>query len=336
MGWGARVWGDPMSRRLLLLVVALSLIAAAIPSRAQQPNKVPVVGVLTLTAGVADPFVEALREGFRGLGYADGREIKIEFRTAHDHPERLPGLAEEFVRLDTDAIVVTNPLAAHALRRATSTIPIVVALFDPVAAGLVTNLARPGGNITGRSFMNIELSAKRLELLKEAIPRLKQVAVLWNPETPTADKMIAELKAAASSLSLELMFVAVQKPEEFDAAFAAVARGNAQALYVAGGPLFYAYRATLITLATQSRLPGISSARPFADGGGLMSYGASMQDEMRRAAGYVVRIVKGAKPGDLPIEQPTKFELVINLKTAKTLGITIPESILLRADEVIR
>ena len=323
-----------MIRRLLL---ALALCAFASTSVwAQQANSIPVVGVLTLTAGAADPFVEALRQGLRELGYAEGRNIKFEFRTAQDQAVRLPGLAEELVGINVDVIVVTNALAAQALRRATSTIPIVVALFDPVAAGLVTNLARPGGNITGLSFMGIELSAKRLQLLKEAIPSLNRVAVLWNPDTPSTAKMIEDLKTVASSMSIELTLVGVHTPEGFDAAFSAAARASAQGLYVVSGPLFYAYRATVAKLVTKARLPSISGVRYYADGGGLMSYGASMQDQMRRAAVYVDKILKRAKPGDLPIEQPTKFELVVNLKTAKALGIKIPQSILLRADEVIQ
>ena len=328
-----------MIQRLLLLVFALNLAFAATSVWAQQPNKVPVVGVLTLSAGPADPFVEALRQGLQELEYVEGRNIKFEFRTAQDQAVRLPGLAEELVRLNVDVIVVTNALGAQALRRATSSIPIVVALLDPVAAGLVTNLARPGGNITGLSFMGIELSAKRLQLLKEAIPRLARVAVLWNPAnlpTPLSRKLVEDLKAAARLLSIELTFVVAQTPDEFDPAFAAVARANAQALYVVGGPLFYTQRATLAKLVSKARLPAIYGARVFADEGGLMSYGASIQDQMRRAAGYVDKILKGAKPGDLPIEQPTKFELVVILKTAKALGITIPQSILLQADEVIR
>ncbi|HKQ25607.1 MAG TPA: ABC transporter substrate-binding protein [Burkholderiales bacterium] len=325
-----------MRKRFFLFAIGMSIAIASIVAWPQEANRIPVVGVLTLTAGATDPFVEALRQGLRELGYVEGRNIKFEFRTAQDQVNRLPRLAEELVRLNVDVIVVTNALAAQALRRATSTIPIVVALLDPVAAGLVTNLARPGGNITGLSFMGIELSAKRLQLLKEAIPPLNRVAVLWNPDTPSTAKMVEDLKAVASSMSIELTLVSVQTPEGFDAAFATVARANAQGLYVVGGPLFYAYRTTLAKLATKARLPGIAGARYYADGGGLMSYGASMQDQMHRAAVYVDKILKGAKPGDLPIEQPTMFELVVNLKTAKALGITIPESILLRADEVIR
>jgi len=323
-------------QRRLLLAFALYLAFATTSVWAQQSNRIPVLGVLTLTAGAADPFVETLRQGLRERGYMEGRNIRVEFRTAQDDADRLPGLAGELVHLNADVIVVTNALAAQALRRATSTIPIVVALLDPVAAGLVTNLARPGGNITGLSSMGIELSAKRLQLLKEAIPRLNRVAVLWNPDTSSTAKMVEDLKPVASSMSIELTLVSVQTPEGFDAAFAAVARANAQALYIVGGPLFYAYRTTLAKLSTKSRLPGIAGGRYYVDGGGLMSYGASIQDQMHRAAGYVDKILKGAKPSDLPIEQPTKLELVVNLRTAKALGISIPESILLRADEVIR
>ena len=324
-----------MIPRLLLLLFALT-VALATAASAEQPNKVPVVGVLTLTAGASDPFVESLRQGLRQLGYVEGRNIRIEFRTANDHPDGLPVLADELVRLNVDVIVATNSLAAQALQHATSTIPIVVALFDPVVAGLVTNLAHPGGNITGFSFMAIELGTKRLQLLKEAIPKLKRVAVLWNPDAPVTWKIVEDLKAVAPSLSIELVSVRVRTPEEFDAAFQAVARANAQALYVVGDPLVYAYRTTLARLVTKSRLPSIGGSRHYADGGGLMSYGASMQDQMRRSADSVDKILKGTKPGDLPIEQPTRFEFVVNLKTAKALGIAIPQSILVRADEVIR
>jgi putative ABC transport system substrate-binding protein len=260
-------------------------------------------------------------------------------RTAQEHPDRLPSLAEELVQLDVDVIVVTNALAAQALRRATSTIPIVVALFDPTAIGLVTNLAHPGGNVTGLSSMNLELRAKRLQLLKETIPGLTRVAVLWNPAmfpTRLQTKFVEDLKAAAHSLSIELKFVVAQKPEEFAPAFSAVSRAHAQALYLIENPLFYVHRMTLAKLTLKARLPAIYASRTFADDGGLMSYGADYADQMRRSAVYVDKILKGAKPGDLPIEQPTKFDLVVNLKTAKALGITIPQSILVRADEVIR
>ena len=328
-----------MTRRFFLLAFALSLTVAATHAWAQQPNKVPVVGVLFLAAGPDDPLVEALRKGLRQLGYVEGQDIRFEFRSAQGQAERLPRLAEELVQLKVDVIVVGNPPAAQAVQRATSTIPIVIGLFDPVASGLVTDLAHPGGNITGLSSMFTELIAKRLQVLKETIPRLTRVTVLWNPTTPPSPweaKAVEDLNAAARSLSIELKFVVARTPEEFDAAFSAVRRAHAQALYLIESALFYTHRMTLAKLALKARLPAIYGTRAFADEGGLMSYGVNYADQFRRAAVYVDKILKGAKPGDLPIEQPTKFELVVNLKTAKALGITIPQSILVRADEVIR
>jgi putative ABC transport system substrate-binding protein len=208
--------------------------------------------------------------------------------------------------------------------------------MDPVGSGLVASLAHPGGNITGLSLMAAELSAKRLQLLKEAIPRLTRVAVLWNPDTPPHTKVVGELKAAAPSLSIELSLMGVQTPEQFGTAFSTVSREHAQALYVIDDAFFLTLRMTLFKLAAEAQLPTMSAHREYVAAGGLMSYGPSAVDLFRRSAGYVDKILKGAKPGDLPVEQPTKFDLVVNLKTAKALGITIPESILLRADEVIR
>ena len=317
----------------------MNLVVAATTAWAQQPNKIQVVGVLTGASSPDDPLFEVLKKALRDLGYVENRNIKIEFRTAQGHPDRLPGLADALVQLKPDVMVATTPLAAQAVRRVMSTIPIVIVLFDPLASGLVTNLAHPGGNVTGLSSMTTELYSKRLQLLKETIPRLTRVAVLWNPETPISQmqaKMVEDLNAAARALSIELKFVEARTLEEFDPAFSAVSRTQAQALFVHENPLYYVRRITLAKLATKARLPGISMTRVYVDAGGLMSYGASMQDQLRRAAEYVDKILKGAKPGDLPIEQPTKFELVVNLKTAKALGITMPQSILLRADEVIR
>jgi putative ABC transport system substrate-binding protein len=325
-----------MTRRNILLALALNLAVAATHAWAQQTNKIPVVGVLWVAVRPDDPLVEVFRQGLRDWGYVEGRNIKIEFRLA-DHPDRLPGLAQELVRLKVDVIVASITVATQAVKDATSTIPIVMAnVADPVGSGLVASLAHPGGNVTGLSLMMAELSAKRLQLLKETIPRLTRVAVLWNPATPFHAKVLEDLKAAAPSLSMELSFVGVRTPEEFDAAFSAVSRAHAQALYLLDSPLFYAHRMTLAKLASKARLPAISGQRDFPDAGGLMSYGANYGDLFRRSAGYVDKILKGAKPGDLPIEQPTKFELVVNLKNAKALGITIPQSILLQADEVIR
>jgi len=323
-----------MTRRNVLLALVLNLVFASSLPWAQ--TKIPVVGFLVVAVRPDDPLVEVFRQGLRDRGYVDGRNIKIEFRTA-DHPDRLPGVAEELVQLKVDVIVATSTPAAQAVKRATSTIPIVMSLVaDPVGSGLVANLPHPGGNVTGLSSMIAEISAKRLALLKEAVPRLTRVSVLWNPDMAWHAKAIEDLKAAAPSLSMELSFVGVRTPAEFDAAFSTVSRARAQALYLLDSTLFYVHRMTLAKRASKARLPNIHTSRVYADAGGLMSYGANYADLMRRSAGYVDKILKGAKPGDLPIEQPTKFELVVNLKTAKALGITIPQSILLQADEVIR
>jgi putative ABC transport system substrate-binding protein len=245
-------------------------------------------------------------------------------------------LVADLVQRKVDVIVADSTVAARAAKRATSTIPIVMAVVaDPVGSGLVASLAHPGGNATGLSVMLIELSAKRLQLLKETIPRLTRVAVLWNPDTPYHPKAIEDLKAAAPALSIELSFMGVRTPEEFGPAFSAVSRAHAQALYVIDDPVFFTHRMTLLKLASKGRLPAIYGQKEFTEEGGLMSYGTDFGDLFRRSAGYVDKILKGAKPGDLPIEQPTKFELVVNLKTAKALGITIPQSISQRADEVI-
>ena len=328
-----------MTRRIVLLAFVLNLAVAATHAWAQQTNKIPVVGYLALATGPDDPITVAWRQGLRELGYVDGQNIRVEFRTAQGHADRLPGLAEELVRLNVDVVFTANGINAQALRRATSTIPIVVALIDPVAAGLVTNLAHPGANITGLSSMGAEIRSKRLQLIKEMIPGLTRLAVLWAPSTspaPSEAKMVNDLKAAARFLSIELKFVAAQTPEEFSAAFSAVRRARVQALYLNESPLFYVQRKVLAKLALESRLPTIYASRTFADEGGLMSYGVDYADQMRKSAMYIDKILKGAKPGDLPIEQATKLELVVNLKTAKALGLTIPQSILLQADEVIK
>jgi putative tryptophan/tyrosine transport system substrate-binding protein len=261
----------------------------------------------------------------------------IEWRSAAGDYARIPALAAELVQSKVDVIVVNGTPATRAAKQATSTIPIVMVLVgDPVGSGLVANLARPGANITGLSMMAIELIAKRLQLLKETIPQLTRVAVIGNPDNPMQPKVVGDLMAAAPSLAIELKFVGVRTPEQFDPAFSALSRTHAQALYAIGDPFFFAHRTTLLKLVSKAGLPCIYAERNFVDEGGLMSYGPNLADELRRSAGYVDKILKGAKPADLPIEQPTKFELVVNLKTAKTLGLTIPQSILLQADEVIR
>jgi len=328
-------------RRLLLALIALAaclgLLGLPSPADAQQLASPRHIGVLLVLASPEGKETEAFRQGLRDAGYAEGRDVAIEWRSANGDYARVPELAADLVQRKVDVIVADTTFAAQAVKHATSTIPIVMALVaDPVGSGLVANLARPDGNVTGLSIMLAELSAKRLQLLKEAIPRLTRVAVLWNPGTPYHPKAVEDLKAVAPSLAIELSFVGVRTPEKLGPAFSAFSRAHAQALYVIDAPLFFTHRTTLLKLASKARLPVISGERQYADEGGLMSYGANYADQLRRAAGYVDKILKGAKPGDLPIEQPTKFELVVNLKTAKALGITIPESILLRADEVIR
>jgi putative ABC transport system substrate-binding protein len=304
---------------------------------AQQPASPRRIGVLLVGFSPESKEAQAFRQGLQDAGYVEGRDVVIEWRFASGDYARVPALAADLVQRKVDVIVVATSVAAKAVKRATSTIPIVMAVVaDPVGSGLVTSLAHPGSNVTGLSNIASELGAKRLQLLKETIPRLSRVAVLWNPSTPWHPAAIADLKAVAPSLSIELKFVGARTSEELSPAFLDLSRAHAQALYVLDDGLFMVHRRTLVDLASKAQLPTIYGLRNFSDAGALMSYGANVEDLYRRSAGYVDKILKGAKPGDLPIEQPTKFELVINLKTAKALGITIPQSILVRADEVIR
>jgi putative ABC transport system substrate-binding protein len=320
-------------RDLAILVGSLGMAAKGFPQQPALPRR---IGVLLVGFSPESKEAQAFRQGLRDAGYAEGRDVVIEWRSANGDYDRTPELAADLQR-NVDVIVVESTNAARAAERATSTIPIVMAIVaDPVGSGLVASLAHPGGNVTGLSLMLAELSAKRLQLLKETIPRLTRVAVLWNPDTPYHPKAIQELEAAAPSLSITLNITGARTPEQFGPAFSAISRARAQALHVLGDALFSTHRATLLKLASKARLPTIYTAREIVDAGGLMSYGPSYGDLFRRSAGYVDKILKGAKPADLPIEQPTKFELVVNLRTAKALGITIPQSILVRADEVIR
>jgi putative ABC transport system substrate-binding protein len=288
-----------------------------------------------LSPGPGYPF-EAFREGLRELGYVEGRNIAIERRSADGKPERLQDLAADLVQLRVDVIVTATTAATQAAQRATATIPIVFALADaPVELGLVATLAKPGGNITGLTGLMVELTAKRLELLKQLSPRVTRVAVLWSPY-PFSAAVLTEVKRASRTLGLKLQEIEVRETSELDSAFVRMTAWRAEALVVLPHPMFVAQRTRLAELAVKYRLPSTYHLKEFVEVGGLMSYAPDAADMSRRAAGYVDKILKGAKPGDLPIEQPTKFELVVNLKTAKALGITIPQSILLRADEVIR
>lgn len=322
---------------LAALVVSFGVFWFPCVSDAQQAGSPRRIGVLTMSFSPESNEAQEFRLGLRDAGYTEGRDLVIEWRYAIGDYARVPELASDLVQSKVDVIVVESTVAARALKHAAPTIPIVMAIIaDPVGSGLVTNLAHPGGSITGLSLMTADLTTKRLQLLKDTIPRLIRVAVLFNPDTPLHTKVIGDLRAVAPSLSIEIKFVSARSPEELGPAFLAASRAHAQALYTIDDPFFYTHRRTLLELASKARLPAIYVHRVWADEGGLMSYGANFGDLFRRSAWYVDKIVKGAKPGDLPIQQPTDFDLVVNLKTAKALGLAIPESIMLRADEVIR
>ena len=319
------------------LIACLGSFGHPSTADAQQPASPRRIGVLLVGQTIEEKETQAFRQGLLDAGYVEGRDVVFEWRSANGDYDRVPQLVADLVQRKVDVIVADSTSAARAAKRATSTIPIVMALVaDPVGSGLVANLAHPGGNVTGLSIMLAELSDKRLQFLKETLPQVARVAVLWNPATPWHPKAIEALKAVAPSLSIELSFVSARTTEEIGPAFSAMTRAHAEALYVLGDAFFHRHQMTLLNLAAKARLPVIYGSRQFTDAGGLMSYGPNYGDVFRRSAVYVDKILKGARPGDLPIEQPTKFEFVVNLKTAKALGITIPQSILLRADEVIR
>jgi putative ABC transport system substrate-binding protein len=324
------------AHRLVLLLLAVAILAALPSAEAQQPGKLHQIGFLRYTSPQASSF-EAFRQGLRALGYAEGQNIAIEQRYAHGVHDRLPDLAAELVRLKVDVIVVDGTATAIVAKAATTTIPIVFTLAgDPVGSGLVASLARPGGNVTGLSNLAAELSGKQLQLLKEAVPGASQIAILYNPVNPAMAPALDGARAAARALAVQLQVLEVRRPNELGSAFSAMARGRAGALLTLPDAIFATERVRLLEFAAKSRLPVIFSQRQDVEAGGLMSYGPNFPDQFRRAASYVDKILKGAKPGDLPVEQPTKFELVINLKTAKALGLKIPQSILVRADEVIQ
>jgi putative ABC transport system substrate-binding protein len=322
------------------LIAAGALLAAPLAAEAQQAAKVARIGYLSTNLAASPNRPEAFRQGLRDLGYVEGRNLVIEYRYAEGKVEQLPALAAELVALKVDVIVASGTLAALAAKQATSTLPIVFSpAGDPVGSGLVTSLARPGGNVTGLSAFAPELVGKRLELLKQAVPGVSRVAVLWQPgafgERAEMDTL-KRAEVAARDLGVPLQFVEARGPADFDRAFSDMTRARAGALTVLASNMFNSERRRLVDLAAKNRLPALYSARELVDAGGLMSYGANLADLNRRAATYVDKILKGTKPADLPVEQPTKFELVINLKTAKALGLTIPQSVLARADEVIQ
>jgi ABC-type uncharacterized transport system substrate-binding protein len=320
-----------MDRRAFIGTVAGGLLAAPLAAEAQQAAKIFRIGVL----GIGSP--ELLRQALREVGYVEGQNTAIEWRDPEGQTERFGDLAAELVRLRVDVLVAANPAATFAAKRATASVPIVmVNTPDPVQLGLVVSLGRPGGNITGTTTLSADVSIKQLELLKEAVPRAVRIAVLWNPSNPWHPIALKGAEAAARSLAVQLQLVAVRAPEELNAAFAAMTRERAGAVLVLADTMTFYFRTRLADLAAKRRLPAMySGSRGYVEAGGLMHYWANQADLYRRVGSYVDRILKGAKPGDLPVEQPTKYELVINLTTAKALGLTIPLSLLQRADQVI-
>src|SRR5262245_411104 len=328
-----------MRRIGLAVVLALSFVAP-LAVEAQQTGKVPRIGFLSLTSpSDRPPLLEAFRQTLRERGWVEGQNIVVDYRYAEDRVDRLPNLAAELVRLKVDLIVASaGTQAATAAKNATETIPIVmIYVRDPVGTGLIASLARPGGNVTGVSgSAGLEMFAKQLELLKETVPKIRRVALLSNPDNAYHQLAIREVNVAARSLGAELQLLEARGPNEFDGVFAAMAKERVGALFVMSDAIFSSHQTRLVDLAARSRLPAAYGIREYVEAGGLMSYGPSILDSYRRAAAYVDKILKGAKPADLPVEQPTKFELVINLKTAKALGLAMPQSVLVRADEIIR
>jgi putative ABC transport system substrate-binding protein len=327
--------GNRKKLKFVCYAFCVSLLALSFPARAQQSTRVRQIGFLC-PAKCAQPEHDSFRDGLRELGYIEGRDIAITRRAGESIPDRLHALAAELVRLKVDVIVTASTSAIRAVKQATSTIPIVFASAgDPVATGLVASLAKPGGNVTGITILSPELSGKRLELLKETLPRLSRVAVLSNPANPGGGS-VKEIEAAAPALGLTLQFLKAQRPNDLENAFSSIVRERAGALIIVPDAFFASQRPRFIEFTTKNRLPAIYDRREYVDEGGLMSYGIDFRYQFHRAAYFVDKILKGTKPADLPVEQPTKFELVINLKTAKQIGLTIPPNVLARADKVIK
>jgi putative tryptophan/tyrosine transport system substrate-binding protein len=329
-----------MKEKIRVLTLCALLLALCASAQAQEPKKVPRIGYLAPgDAARESTRFEAIRLALRELGYIEGQNIAIEYRYAERKIDRAPELAAELVRLKVDIIVVAGDRSVQAAKNATKTIPIVMvgSGLDPVEAGLVESLARPAGNVTGITNINPELGGKRLELLKEAVPKAARVAVLYDPALPGSWRELKEvLPVAAPALGLTIQPREVRAADGFERVFAALSKERPDGLYVRGGPLISANQKRVIGFALKSRLPSMYGTREFVDAGGLMYYGADIADSYRRVAYYVDRILKGAKPADLPVEQPTRFEFVINLKTAKQIGSTIPPNVLVRADKVLK
>jgi putative ABC transport system substrate-binding protein len=326
-----------MSRTIFAFICMMPAVFLPAGSEAQQPAKIPRVGFLITSPSVFPARLEAFRQGLRELGYVEGKNILIDWRSTGGNLDRGPALAAELVRLKVDILVSSGPTLTNMLKEATTTIPIVMGYHtDPVGTGLVASLARPGGNITGLSVLSPELGGKRLEILKEAVPKLSRVAVLGSSTLPANTETLRETELAAGALGLKVQFFDVLRPEDIETAFRRAVEWRADALLAQGSGILNAQRTKVADLAVKSRLPGMYYAAEFVDVGGLMFYGVDFLDLHRRAATYVDRILKGAKPADLPVEQPKKFEFIVNLKAAKQIGLTIPPNVLARADKVIR
>jgi putative ABC transport system substrate-binding protein len=328
--------GTRPNAKFFALTLCAMLFALGASAQAQQPKKVSRIGFLSPTSD--DSRVEAFRQRLRELGYQPGQNVAIEYRWAEGRFERLPELAAELVRLKVDIVVAVVTQASLAVKGATRTIPIVmIGVADPEGSGLVASLARPGANITGTSSMTAEIVGKQLELIKETLPKIARVAALWNPANPIFQGIQRkEAETAARALGVQLQIQEARGFEEIDRAFGALARERARALIILNDPVFFAERKRIAELAAKDRIPSVSGTLEYTEAGGLMAYGPSFPEMYRRAATYVDKILKGAKPADLPVERPTKFELVINLKTAKQIGLTIPPNVLARADKVIK
>jgi putative ABC transport system substrate-binding protein len=325
-----------MQRRAFIILFG-SAAAWPLAVRAQEPLKVPTIGFLGAESASTDQQVfDAFREGMREHGYVEGKNVAFVERWAEGRSERFPELIGELLSLKVNVILAISAPAALAAKHETATIPIVFIASDPLGSGLVASLARPAGNLTGLSvFLGDEFSSKWLEFLRDAVPSISRVAVLWNPTNPASSHYLTVLRRTAEKLGIKLQPQVVNDPDQFESAFAAMVAAQAQALVVVLDPLTVRYRKRIVELTIKNRLPTMYGVREFAEAGGLMAYGVHLPDLYRRAATYVDKILKGAKPSDLPVEQPTKFEFVINAKTAKTLGLTIPPTLLVFADEVI-
>jgi putative tryptophan/tyrosine transport system substrate-binding protein len=328
---------NSMRKKIILFALGTMLLTLRVSAEAQQPAKFSRIGLLTWAASPPPSSLTPFEQGLRQLGYVEGQNIAIERRYANGQLDRLPALAADLARLPLDVILTQSFPAAVAAKRATSTVPIVVmGAGDPVATGLVVSFAHPGGNITGVSALETELSGKRLELLKESFPKLTRVAVLWNAADFGMTLKFREIELAAQALRVGVQALAVREAKDFDGAFSEMVRKRPDALFVITDPLTQLNRKHLLELATKSRLPAMYENAPYVDDGGLMAYGPSQAENLRIALQHVDKILKGTKPSELPIEQPTKFEFIINLKTAKQIGLTIPPNVLARADRVIK